>query len=241
MSQFSMPMSCRHGLFVKDDFLGNDAVADATLGELMWEFTTIGHASTTALLVTTNTGVNQYGVLRDTTAATADGDGEVYRTLADTIVLGPSGGYFSFKARLADQIASNNFRIGLADSETATEPTVGIWVDCDGGVITLNADSADHGDNSDAASAVGTFTSGTTMVVATWHTFDVYWSGQNSRGGPASAVLYVDGYLAAKIDNIQIDDDEEMELSIVHWQDSGGALAVELDIDYIELFVARAQ
>lgn len=238
-SQMSSPLM---GLYLKDDFLTNDtAIADGTLGELKWDATTIGNASTMAYLVTTNTGVDEYGVFRDTTNATADGDGEAFNLLDDTIVLGPSGGYFRFKVRLSDQIASNNWRIGLADSVTATSPTVGIWVESDGGVISLQADSADHGDVDASAANVGTLTSGTTMVVATWHTFEVQWSGENAQGGPKSAVLYVDGILAAQLDNIMIDNDEEMEPSIVHWQDSGGALAVELDIDYYELFIARAQ
>jgi hypothetical protein len=234
-------MSPRHGLYLKDDFLSNEAVTDAVVGELRWEMVTIGNASTTAFLVTTSTGVNAYGVLRDTTAATADGDGEVYRLDEDNIVLGPSSGYFTFKVRLVNFIGSNNFRIGLADSVTATEPTVGIWVECDAGVISLQAASAGHGDTSAAAASVGTFTSGTTMVLGTWHTFQVHWSGENSQGGPKYAALYCDGYLAAQLHNIEIDDDEEMELSIVHWQDSGAAANRLLDIDYIELFIARAQ
>ena len=78
------------------------------------------------------------------------------------------------------------------------------------------------------------------MVVTTWHDIEVRFDGENANGGPDSAQMYVDGELAAKLDGtIVIDNDEEMELSIVHWQDSGGALAVELDIDYIELFLAR--
>uniref|UniRef100_A0A6H1ZSS3 Uncharacterized protein n=1 Tax=viral metagenome TaxID=1070528 RepID=A0A6H1ZSS3_9ZZZZ len=234
------PFSVADGLYIKDDFFSNEGVADTTAGELGWELVTIGNASTTAYLVTTNVGEGEFGVLRDTTAATADGDGEVYRLDEDNIVLGSKGGRFRARVRLADQIASNNFRIGLQDSVTATSPTVGIWIDCDGGVLSLQADSADHGDVSAAAAGVGTLTSGTTMVVTTWHDIEVRFDGENANGGPDSAQMYVDGELAAKLDGtIVIDNDEEMELSIVHWQDSGGALAVELDIDYIELFLAR--
>lgn len=233
--------SVRDGLYVKDDFFSNEEVADTTLGELRWEIVTIGNASTLAYNVGTSAEPGVYGQLKITTAATANGDGEAIRLDEDAIVLGGAyPGYFAFKARLDDQIASNNFRIGLHDSVTATEPTVGIWVDCDGGVITLNADSADHGDLSAAAANVGTFTSGTTMVVTTWHEFEVRWDGENAQGGPKHVVLYVDGYKAAEINNCEIDDDEEMELTITHWQDSGGALAVELDLDFIELFIARS-
>lgn len=236
---FAFP-SVRDGLYVKDDFFANEGVADTTLGELDWEFVTIGNASTTALLVTTDLDAGVYGAFRDTTAATADGDGEVYRLDEDNIVLHQNlPGYFCFKARLHDQIASNNFRIGLQDSVTATAPTVGVWVNCDGGVISLEMDSNDHGDTSANAANVATLTSGTTMVVDTWHEFEVRFDGANANGGPSHGALFVDGYLACEINNCVIDDDEEMELSIVHWQDSGGALAVELDIDYIELFIAR--
>ena len=234
--------TCRDGLYVKDDFFSNEGVATTTLGELGWVFETIGNASTVAYNVTTAAEPGVYGQVKITTAATADGDGEAIRLDADSIVLGGAyPGWFRFKARLDDQIESNNFRIGLADSVTATSPTVGIWVDCDGGVITLQADSADHGDVEAAAADVSTLTGGTTMVVTTWHEFEVRFDGTNAQGGPRHAVLFVDGHPAAEINNIEIDDDEEMELSIVHWQDSGGVLAVELDLDYIELFISRGK
>jgi|GEM_PF-5472814 len=234
--------TCRDGLYLKDDFYSNEGVADTTLGELRWEFVTIGTPSTVAYNVSTDAEPGVYGQVKFTTAATADGDGGAFRLDEDAIVLGGAyPGYFCFKARLDDQIASNNFRIGLHDSVTATSPTVGIWVDCDGGVISLQADSADHGDVEAAAAGVPTLTSGTTMVVTTWHEFEVRFSGTNAQGGPKDVALYVDGYLAAEIHDCEIDDDEEMELTIVHWQDSGGALAVELDLDYIELFISRTK
>lgn len=235
------------GLYLKDDFFTNSSVATAAIGELDWDIVTIGNASTYAHLVTTDTGVNEFGVVRMTTAATADGDGSVLRQLEDNLVLGPNGGFLRFKVRYPVELASHNFRIGLQDSVTATSPTVGLWVDSDAGVITLQADSADHGDASAAAAnnpgaAPNTLTGGTTMVVATWHTFFLTWGGQNAQGGPADAELYCDGHLVAKlVDAINIDDDEEMEFSIVHWQDAGVADAVALDIDYIELFLGRAQ
>ena len=238
---FAFP-SVRDGLYVKDDFFSNEGVADTTLGELGWEFVTIGNASTVAYNVGTSAEPGVYGQVKITTAASANGDGEAIRLDEDAIVLGGAyPGYFCFKARLDDQIASNNFRIGLHDSVTATEPTVGIWVESDGGVISLQCDSADHGDRSASAAGVSTLTSGTTMKVTTWHTFEVRFDGTNAQGGPRHAALFVDGELACELNDVQIDDDEEMELTIVHWQDSGGALAVELDLDYIELFIARAK
>ena len=234
--------SVRDGLYLKDDFLVDAAVATGTVGELDWVMTTIANASTAAYLVTTDTGPGVYGVLRDTTAATANGDGEAYTLLADTVVLGGNlPGFFRFRARLHDQIAGNYFRIGLDDSVTATDGTVGIWVASVAGVISLIAASNDHGDVTAAAANVATFTAGTTMVLDTWHEFEVRWSGNNVRGGPLQVVLYVDGHLAAEINNCEIDDDEEMEPSIVHWNLSGGALAVELDVDYFELFISRSK
>lgn len=223
------PVSPVDGWWIKEDFISNDAVTDAAVGELRWEIATIGNASTIALR-TAMPG----GALKDTTNATANGDGEVYRLFTDGLVLKGGSGGFAFRAALADQIASNNFRIGLDDSVTATAPDCGIWVNCDGGVISLECYSNDHGDAPTApATGVSTLTNGTTMVVATWHDFRVEWTGTNGQGGPRYIELFVDGERAAA-SFCTLDDDEEVEPKIVHWQDSGGALAVELDIDYYE-------
>ena len=216
------------GVHWVEEFLSNDSVADAALGNQRMEIVTIGNAPTIA-----NETATDGGAIKHTTNATADGDGGVMRTFTDGLVLSGGNGGFSFRARLDDQIASNNFRIGLDDSVTATSPTVGIWVESDGGVITLNVDSAGHGDLAIAASGVSTLTSGTTMVVATYHTFRVEWSGTNAQGGPRFVEMFIDGEAAGSC-LCNIDDDEEVELKITHWQDSGGALAVELDLDFLE-------
>ena len=242
-----VPFRPKDGLYLKDDFLANDAVADATFGELRWELTTIGNASTVAYLVTTNTVPGRYGIARITTAATADGDGEAFRGAADTIVLNENRGAISMSFRYpsSSQLAGNDLRIGLQDSVTATESTVGIWMFSDAGVITLEADSNDHGDiNVAAAQPAGnrTLTSGTTAVLGTWHDVDFTWSGENAQGGPSSAILNVDGIPAGKLDNtINIDDDEEMEFGFTHYQNSGGALAALIDIDYIDLLIMRGR
>ena len=225
---YDRPQSPLDGVHWVEEFLSNDSVADAALGNQRMELVTIGNASTL-----TNQTAEDGGVLKLTTSATADGDGCCLRTFTDGLVLSGGNGGFSFRARLDDQIANNNFRIGLDDSVTAASPTVGIWVDCDGGVISLQADSAGHGDRYAGATGVSTFTSGTTMVVTTWHTFRVEWSGTNAQGGPQTVALFVDGEAAAST-TCNIDDDEEVEIKIAHWQDSGGALAVELDIDFLE-------
>lgn len=230
-------------LHLHDDFYSNDSVADAAVGELNWEIVTIANASTYANLVTTNVTDGKYGVLRSTTNGTADGDGSVLRLDEDVIVLGGNGGELRFSVRYPDitgnQLAGNDFRIGLQDSVTATEPTVGIWVFGDAGVVSLQADSGDHGDNSVSASGVDTFTSGSTMVLGTWHDFLVRWHGTNAQGGPKNVDLWVDGYFAGST-LCNIDNDEEMELSICHYQNSGGAATLELDVDYVDLRIFRA-
>ena len=75
------------------------------------------------------------------------------------------------------------------------------------------------------------------MVLGTWHEFEFEWSGENAQGGPKIANLYVDGELACTVSDIQIDNDEEMEPKITHYQNSGGAASYELDIDYYDLLI----
>jgi hypothetical protein len=234
----TLPFRPSQGWYVKDDFYTNEAAADATVGELDWEVVTIGNADTLAYLVTTNTTAGRPGVLRLTTNNTADGDGAVLRLDEDAVVLKGREGSIEFAVRYVTAVASHNFRIGLQDSVTATSPTVGLWVDSDGGVITLQADSADHGDVSAAAAGVSTLTDGTTLVADTWHDFRLAWGGENAQGGPKEAFLWIDGELACELRNIAIDDDEEMELSIAHYQDSGAGAAKSIDIDYIDCFIA---
>lgn len=222
------------GTVLFDDFLSNDAVADATVGELRWELVTIGNASTLAFQT-----AQPNGVLRITTAATADGDGEALRSFTDGIVLKPSAFVFEARVRYPVELTTSNFRIGLDDSVTATRPTVGVTFESDAGVLSCHTDSADHGDEAFNVSGISTLTSGTTAVVGEWHTLRFVGSGRaNANGGPDRVIFYVDGELAGELP-CNIDDDEEMELKIVHWQDSGGADAVAFDIDYYQLWLPR--
>lgn len=227
------------GLLLKEDFVSNDSVADAAVGELDWELVTIANASTLSLL--TQAGKNNFGVLRFTTASTADGDGEVIRLFTDGLILVP-GVEFGFKVRYPDitgnQLAGNNFRIGLQDSVTATDPTVGVFVKSDAGVLEVQADSADHGDESQSVADHADLTSGTTMVKGDWTEFVVKCHGENDQGGPANVDLFVNGALGASVP-CNIDDDEEVEFSIAHWQDSGSADDLEFDIDYAWLWIPR--
>lgn len=226
-------LSAMDGTHFKETWIANDSVADAAAGQNDWEIDTIGNASTYALQTATN------GVLRATTAATADGDGSSLRSFTDGIVIKP-GLKFRFKVRRPSELASLNWRIGFTDSVTATAPTVGVWVESDAGVLSLEADSADHGDNAVAVSGVSTLTSGTTEVVGTWHEYAVVCSGKaNAQGGPDEVLLFVDGEFAAKVP-CAIDDDEEVEAKILHWQDSGGADAVAVDFGPFEAWIPTA-
>lgn len=231
------PASPMDGIHFVDDFLSRDnTVTTGNIGLYGWEFTTIANASTFAFQTQ-----YPFGVLRSTTAATANGDGAALHMFPDALVLAGSsnGGGFSTRVRLTTQIAGNNFRIGLDDSVTATVPGSGIYIGSVDGVMTLAAYSNDHGDATQALAQPGnrTLTSGTTMVVDTWHTFEVTWTGANGQGGPRNIECFVDGDTAPSASIIaNIDDDEEVELKICHFNLSGGALAEVLDIDFYEFW-----
>ena len=404
------------GTYLKDDFLGNDAVADAAVGELKWEIAAIANDSTLAYVT-----AQPHGVLRLTTANTADGDGEVMRSFTDGIVLNGGPGFVKARVRYpaitGNTVEDNNFRIGLDASvaatvypsigtaaatastdlitlnghgltlddrltclssdatgiaagdnlwpitittntfqlsttrggavhnitgdgtavelmklyEGATAPTKGLWVESDGGILSLQAHSAAHGDTfkpvkgiatladlptskvaaataatdlvtlashglqagdeivivaSDAAGLTidthywvkedddtdvdnfklattyaigakygggdelnitgdGTAVTwkrvpgdGSTMLLGEWVDLEMRWGDVNAEGGPQWAELYVNGQLGAR-QQIYIDDDETMELKIAHWQNTGAAGTLELDIDYFEVFLPR--
>ncbi len=235
-------LSPASGLYISDNFYSNDSVADAAVGELRWEIAALTNASTLALQTAT-----PHGVLRLTTAATADGDGEVMRLFTDGLVLVP-GFEFGARVRYPVELASGNFRVGLDDSVTTTRPTVGVTVESDAGVLTCRTDSADGGDESLAVTGHKDLTSGTTMVVAEWLDIKVIGSGRaNAVGGPDEVDFWLGSVSgngpaplvhAAKLP-CHIDDDEEVELKIIHWQDSGGADAVAWEIDYIYFWQPR--
>ena len=220
------PLRAFEGWYQCDDFIANDSVADAAVGELDWELVTIGNASTLAL----QTG-HAGGVLRLTTAATADGDGEVMRLFTDGLALGSGGGGFAIRFRYTTAITSD-FRFGWQDSVTATDPAVGLFIMGDSGVMSLHSDST-NGDQDVAATAVTTLTSGTTAVVDTWHYAELVYTGANGNGGPQLATLYIDGEAAASLYPV-IGSTETGELSFVHYQNTGGAAARIIDIDFLE-------
>ena len=225
--------SPRDGSHVFDDFFANSGVADATVGTLNWELTAISTTSVITIVA------GQNGILRDTTAVTT-GDGEAYTLHPDGVVLSGTNQQFWFRVRYPDVnsnvIAGNNFRFGFSDSVTATEPAVGVWVDSAAGVISFDVAST-NGDISVAAAGVASLTSGTTMVLDTWHDFYVTMDGVNANGGPDRIRLFVDGELAGTINNALLGSAETMEFSMVHWNSTGATL--ELDIDYIEYWLPR--
>ena len=233
MPNSDISTSPRDGSHVFDDFFANSGVADATVGQLNWEMTTIANASVPSFVASQN------GIMRITTLGTS-GDGEAFTLEPDGVTLGGTNQEFWFRVRYpsisGNVIAANNFRIGVDDSVTVTDPTVGIEVKSLAGVLTLRSDSADHGDVSSAITGVSTLTSGTTAVIDTWHDVLVTWEGANGQGGPRFIECFVDGELGASV-FCNIDDDEEVELKITHWNTSGATL--ELDLDYYEFWQWR--
>ncbi len=233
MPNSDISTSPRDGSHVFDDFFANSGVADATTGTLNWELTTIANASTPTFVA------GQNGILRLTTAGTT-GDGEALTLHPDGVTLGGTQQEIWFRVRVptisGNTLAGNNFRIGFSASVTVTEPAVGVWVDSNAGVLELDVAST-NGDLNTAVAGVSTLTSGTTLVIDTWHDFHVIMDGTNTNGGPDRVRLFVDGELAATIENVLLGSTETMEFSIVHWNDTGATL--EFDIDYVEFWLPR--
>ena len=225
--------SPRDGTHVFDDFFANSGVADATTGTLNWELTTIANASTPTFVA------GQNGILRTTTAGSAN-DGEAYTLHPDGVVLSGTNQQIWFRVRHPDVnsnvLAGHVFRIGFSASVTTTEPAVGVWVDSIAGVLSLDVAST-NGDQTALITGVSSLTSGTTMVLDTWHDFWVTMDGVNANGGPDRIRLFVDGELGATINNVLLGSAETMEFSILHYNTTGATL--ELDIDYIEYWLPR--
>jgi hypothetical protein len=179
--------------------------------------------------------------LRITTFDGADGDGTALVLHPDSVALAGTNQQFRFRVRYptisGNLLAGNNFRIGLVNVATSSEPSVGVWVDSNSGVLELDGAST-NGDKNTAISATA-LTSKTTMVIDTWYTFDVQFSGVNANGGPKVVKLFIDGVLAAQIDNFLLGSAEVMAPTILHWQDSGAAATFELDVDFVEFWLPR--
>ena len=226
----------RDGSYVFDDFFANSQVGDAALAKLNWEIIKVGNDSSLAYVASQN------GILRITTASTADGDGEAISLAPDGVTLGGTNQEFWFRASFPDisgnLLVGNNFRIGFNDLVTTSAPNVGVWVDSNSGLLELDVAST-HGDWNDAVTGISTLTGGTTMVKGTTYDFHVIMDGTNTNGGPARVRLFVDGELGATVERVLLGSTETTEFSIIHWQDTGGADSLELDIDYIEYWLPR--
>jgi hypothetical protein len=231
-----IPTSAADGTHIKDDFLGNTSVADGALGTVGWEVVVIGNASVLTYVASQN------GVLRLTTDDTADADGGMISTHPDGIVLAGTNqlfrGRFRYPTITGNVLAANNFHFGFGDGTSVADHAVGVWVHSDAGVLSLEGAST-NGDISQAVAGVPTLTSGTTMVIDTWHDLEVQMEGTNANGGPATLKLFVDGELAATIDRFLLGSTETMEFGLKHWQDKGSGDDFELDVDYIEAWLPR--
>ena len=235
-----LPFSLADGYLLQEDFLDHgNAVTTLNVGTMDWVREGIGGDSTTAYLVTTNTGVGQYGVIRDTTGGGGAPDGAWYHMDDDTIVLGPSGGSFRMKLRIPDiagnLIAGQVIKFGLYDAPT---PLNGIYVAVADGIPTLYIDSTGNGDVSVTAANVPSLTSGTTLVKGTWYDIKVDFWGENASGGPDSARMFINGEFGGELVGVGlIDDGEEVEPGFEHYATAADTL--EADFDFFEVFIAR--
>lgn len=219
------------GTHTFDDFHSNSAVTTGLLGSLDWLMTTIVGASTPSFVASPN------GILRLTTDGTT-AHGLAVHLMEDKVTLADGDGVIiRFRARLTTTLTGNNFKIGLNNVVTVADGTVGIWIESDAGVLTIEARST----NSDFSVNVGgvtTLTSGTTAVVDTWHDYELRLSGTNTNGGPDQIDCFIDGEAAGSIKKFLLGSTETMEFSIVHWDDAG--VEKLLDIDYYEVYIPRA-
>lgn len=230
------PNSPMDGWHFKDHFFARDGtVTTGNISLQNWEWTNIANGGTYSFPTATPTTNN--GVLRCTNAG-ADGDGKALHMLPDQMVLAGSsqGGGMAFRLRLTTTLATNDFRVGMDDSVTATAPDNGIGLAGDAGVLTLITYSAGHGDATQALAqpANRTLTSGTTMVVDTWHTFEINWTGTNAQGGPRYVECFVDGDTVPSASVLcNLDDDEDLEFKVANFT-VGAATANVFDIDFFE-------
>ncbi len=217
------------GTHIFDDFFSNAAVSTGLVGQLDWLLTAIGGDATPSYVASQN------GVLRLTTGS-GSGAGTAVHLMESKLELeGGNGVFCRFRIRLTDDIAGHNFKIGFNGS-VAIADGVGIWIEGDSGVLSLKAESTNGNINTNVT-GVSTLTSGTTMVVDTWHDFEFRCSGTNSNSGPESIECLVDGEVAASIRNFLLASTELMEYSIVAWDDA--ATAQKFDIDYYEAYIPR--
>jgi hypothetical protein len=219
------------GTHIFDDFHANAAVTTGLLGRLDWLRTVVGAGTATPSYV-----ASQNGVMRITTDGTT-ARGLAVHLMEDKVTLGGGNGVFiRFRVRLTTTLTGNNFKIGLTNALTVADGTVGIWIESDSGVTSIEGRST-NGDLSVSVGGVTTLTSGTTAVVDTWHDYELRLSGTNTNGGPDQIDCFIDGEPAGSIKNFLLGSAETMEFSIIHWDDAGTAQV--FDIDYYESYIPR--
>ena len=218
--------------------MGNGVITTNLIGQNKWTLVGIGNAGTVSYLTTILSDDPPAGGVRMLTAGTADGDGDAMHMLANNSRFsGRGSGGLAFRFRYpgiaGNVIAANNFYIGVHTTVTATEPTDGIYIQSLGGVMSLRVDSADHGDSIAAFGGGTTLTSGTTAVLDVPHQVEVHWSGTNGQGGPRVVEAFCDNVPVGSVIT-PLDDDENARISIVHWQNQGGAQTYEFDVHWFE-------
>jgi hypothetical protein len=217
------------GWDVHETFLTNTSISDANVGKELWDIDAISGGADTLTYETADGET----FLRMTGGGSGDGDGTALSLGANSVSFGGAGGYCNFRVRVPDitsnAIAANNFRIGFTDVRDSGEPVVGIWVDNDGGVVSIDCASA-NGDVNAAVSA-SKLTSSTTLVLGTTYNMRLAWSGENANGGPDTVTLHINGQLAAELKGVcLIGQTETCEPTITHWCDTGGGSTLELDV-----------
>ncbi len=219
------------GTHVFDDFHSNSAVTTGLLGQLDWLLTTVGSTPSTPTYIASQNGILHL-VTQGTTAY-----GLGIHLMENKLTLGGGDGVFvRFRVRLPTTLTGNNFKIGYSNAQTVADGSVGIWIESDAGVTSIEGRST-NGDLSVNVSGVTTLTSGTTAVVDTWHDYELRLSGTNTNGGPKQIDCFIDGEPAGSIKNFLLGSAETMEFSIIHWDDAG--TAQKFDIDYYESYIPR--
>lgn len=218
------------GASVYEDFVTNDSITDANVGKELWEIVAISAGADTL----TYEAEDGYTFLRMTGTGAGAGDGTTLRLAADKWTFGPTGGFCRFVARIpnitGNAVAGSDFKVGFGSVDDGTEPVVGAWFDCNGGVMECDVASA----NGDVNTAVShpDLTSNTTLVLGTWYEFEIRWSGSNSNSdaGPGKWEFYIDGRLVAEFKgpDALLDGAETCEPFIVHI--NSGATTFELDV-----------
>ena len=224
------------GTHIFDDFHSNLAVSDGLLSSLDWNITALGSSATPSFIASPN------GIMR-LTAAGATGDGLAVHLTEDAVTLGGGDGVvIRARVRMVTTLTGNNFRIGLDDSLTSTDGTVGIFFVSTAGLLSFDVASS-NGDVTKAVTGISTLTSGTTMVLGTWYDIKLELSDTNTNGGPETIKCFVDGEFGGEISANAgvpslLGSTETMEYKIVMW-DSGAGAAQVFEIDYYEVYIPR--